>query len=397
LPTSFSRTTRSLRQDTSGYVVIAWFLGGLFLTGWMIWFIFAKITVYEISSKARLEVDHSAHPIAAPVAGKIVSTSLSLGQEVHAGEILVTLDTTREKLRLQEEESRQRALPPQIASLEKQITALLRAKDQDHQASLAAINSAKLRQQEAGLAVNFAKNNEKRLLALLSSGHIPVIETLRAHTESEKLNSNKQALSSDIQRLAMESQTRAHQQQAKIEELKGEVAKLNGDLATAQMTIARLKQDIELHLIRASANGQIGEVVSLQVGTYVAVGEKLGTVVPRSKLRMVADFPPASVLGRIQPGQTGRMRLDGFPWAQYGTISAKVSHVGSEIRDNSVRVEFSPEKTPVSHILLQHGLPGSIEVSIEQVSPALMVLRLAGQLLSQNHETTLAFVDSISK
>lgn len=387
MPTTFSRTTRSLAQDSSKYAVIAWLIGALFLSGWIIWFYFAKISVYEISSKARLEVDRSSHPIAALVASKIVSTALSLGQEVQEGEVLVALDASSERLRLQEEESRLRALPPQIAALAKQIAALEQAKIEGHQASLAAIQSARSRQKEANSAVEFAKENERRLTALRGSGQIPVIETLRAHSESEKLSSNKEALSSDIHRLEMESQTRAHQQQAEIEDLKREVARLNGDLATTQMTIARLKQDIEKHLIRAPASGQIGDVVPLQVGTYVAVGDKLGTIVPRSELRIVADFPPASVLGRIHHGQASRMRLDGFPWAQFGTIQAKVSRVGSEIRDNRVRVEFTPEISPVSPIILQHGLPGSIEVNIEQVSPAVMVLRAAGQLLANSKQS----------
>ncbi|ESS73877.1 putative secretion protein [Methyloglobulus morosus KoM1] len=388
MPTTFSRTTRSLAQDSSKYAVIAWLIGGFFLTGWLVWFFFAEVTVYELSTKARLEVDRSSHPIAALVASKIVSTSLSLGQEVRQGEVLFTLDASSEKLRLQEEESKLIALPPQIAALEKQISELERAKTEGRQAALASVHSAKSRQKEAGAAVTFAKDNERRLKTLRGSGRIPVIETLRAQAESEKLSSNKEALTSDIQRLEMEAQTRAHQQQAEIENLKREVARLNGELATIQVTIVRLKQDIEKHLIRSPANGQIGDIVPLQVGMYIAVGEKLGTVVPRSELRIVADFPPASVLGRIHPGQRARMRLDGFPWVQFGTIPAKVSRVGSEIRDNQVRVEFTPDPSTFSRITLQHGLPGSIEVSIEQVSPAVMVLRVAGQLLSNTDQTS---------
>jgi membrane fusion protein (multidrug efflux system) len=185
----------------------------------------------------------------------------------------------------------------------------------------------------------------------------------------------------------MDAGTRIHQEQAEIENLKREAAKLSGELETIYRTIARLKQDIEQHLIRAPATGQIGEVAALQVGTYVAVGDKLGTVVPRSELRIVSYFPPASVLGRIHPGQLSRMRLDGFPWAQFGTIQAKVSRVGSEVRDNQVRVEFTPELSKDSPILMQHGLPGSIEVSIEQISPAVLVLRTAGQLFSNSKQS----------
>lgn len=385
MPTTFSRTTRSLAHDSSKYAVVAWLIGGLLLTGWMIWFCFANITVYEISTKARLEVNPSAHPIAALVASKIVSVSISLGQDVKVGEALIELDSSNEKLRLQEEESRLRALPPQIASLEKQSAALEQAKSKDHQAALAAIESAKSRQQEANSAVAFAKNNERSLTGL--SEAIPKIEILRAAAESQKLSSARDALSSEIHRLEMDAGTRIHQEQAEIENLKREAAKLSGELETTHRTIARLKQDIEQHLIRAPASGQIGEVAALQVGTYVAVGDKLGTVVPRSELRIVAYFPPASVLGRIHPEQLSRMRLDGFPWAQFGTIQAKVSRVGSEVRDNQVRVELTPELSKDSPILMQHGLPGAIEVSIEQISPAVMVLRTAGQLFSNSKQS----------
>jgi membrane fusion protein (multidrug efflux system) len=386
LPASFSRTTRSLASDTSRYAVVAWLIAGLILTGWLAWFFFAKITVYEISTKARLEVNQSAHPIASLVASKIISTSLSLGQEVQAGDVLVELDASSEKLRLYEEESRLQALPPQFASIQKQIVALEQAKSEDQQVSLAVTQSARSRHKEAVAAANYAKEHERRLTKMVDSGAIPLIEALRAKAELQKLSYARDALSMDIHRSELEAQTRIHQEQAEIENRKREAARLKGELGTTRMTIARIKQNIENHFILSSAAGQIGSVVPLQVGTYVAVGEKLGTVVPRNELRIVADFPPASVLGRIHPGQSGRMRLDGFPWAQFGTIPAKVSRVGSEIRDNQVRVEFTPEAAGKSLILIQHGLPSAIEVSIEQISPALMVLRASGQLFSNSKQ-----------
>lgn len=76
------------------------------------------------------------------------------------------------------------------------------------------------------------------------------------------------------------------------------------------------------------------------------------------------------------------MRLEGFPWTQYGTIAAKVSRVASEIRDGQVRIEFNVEPPAGAQRWLQHGLPGSVEVSVEQVSPAVLVLRAAGQMLT---------------
>ncbi len=111
----------------------------------------------------------------------------------------------------------------------------------------------------------------------------------------------------------------------------------------------------------------------------MAQGERLATVVPHGGLIIVADFTPASVLGRIRPGQSARLRLDGFPWAQYGSVPATVTRVAGEVRDGLVRVEFTPVLAAAPRLALQHGLPGSVEVGIEQVSPAQLVLRAAGR------------------
>ncbi|WP_426993783.1 HlyD family secretion protein [Methylomonas sp. CM2] len=380
MPTRFSRTTRSLARDSARHAILVWSLAGVLLVAWLFWFCMARLTIYEISSQARLEVNRSVHPIAAPVAGKIVSIDFSLGQQVEAGQVLATLDTVSETLRLQEEQARLTALPPQIEALHKQIAALEQSRLDDQQAALAAIDSARSRQREANAAVSFAKDYERRLSELKGAGKGALIDTLRAGTEVQKLSSARSALSADIQRLQMDAQTHSHQKLAEIEELKQDAAKLSGEQATCRITIDRLREEIEKHRIRAPAAGQIGDIAPLQVGGYVAIGDKLGSVVPHSELRIVAEFPPAAVIGRIKPGQTATMRLDGFPWAQFGTLAATVNTVGSEIRDNRVRVEFAPEPAANSAIVLQHGLPGSVEVVIEQLSPALLVLRKAGQL-----------------
>jgi membrane fusion protein, adhesin transport system len=373
VPTSFSRTTRSLSNDTVGYALLSWLLAGVFLGAWLLWFFFAEITVYEVSSSARLEVERTTHPVAAPISGKILSASLHLDQPVEKGDVLVELDASSEKLGLQEEESRLNALPPQITSLQKEIATQELAAHEDHEAALSAAQAARARHHEAITAANFAKDHERRLSKLGGSGRVPLIDVLRARAE---------ALSSEIRRVEMEARTRAHQKQAEVEELKRTAATLQAEVFTTEATIARLRQDIENHVIRSPVTGRVGDVLPLQEGSYVGEGDKLGSIVPAGALRIVADFAPASVLGRIHSGQISRMRLDGFPWAQYGMIKAKVNRVATEIRDNRVRVEFAPESLTASSLLMQHGLPGSIEVDVERISPAVLTLRAAGQALS---------------
>lgn len=384
MPTPFSRTTRSLAQDSARYALVIWLISGLLLSLWLSWLFFARITLYEISGKARLEVNHSAYPIAAVVAGKVIAISTALGQQVQAGEILLILDSQNQKLRLAEEQSRIKALPAQIAALQKQITAMEQVKSQNLLAAQAALQSAHSRQKEADAAVAFAREYERRLTELSATGDGVLIENLRASAETQKLKSAREALTSDMLEADIASQTQAQQNQADIENLKREAARLQGEYETSKMTISRLNQEIDLHSIRAPANGKIGDLATIQYGSFVAVGEKLGSIVPEAEIKIVADFPPAAALGRIHSGQTAEMRLDGFPWAQFGSIAAVVSRTGAEIRDNQVRVEFTPQLSATSAISLQHGLPGVIEVDIEHISPALLVLRKAGQFISGN-------------
>src|SRR4051812_24399749 len=162
MPVQFGRTTRSLTSDTSRYAHVTWMVALLLLAGWLVWFFFGRVTVYEVSKRARLEVQQSANPVAALIPSKIVVNALVLGQEVHAGDTLVELDATTEKLRLREEEAKLVAIPPRIESLRREIVALEGVKSEDLKSSVAAAEAARSRGKEAQAAVAFARDNERR-------------------------------------------------------------------------------------------------------------------------------------------------------------------------------------------------------------------------------------------
>src|SRR5262249_44778232 len=143
--------------------------------------------------------------------------------------------------------------------------------------------------------------------------------------------------------------------------------------------IRRLEHDLELRTVRAPVAGRVGEVVAFPVGSVVRAAEKMGAVVPLGEPRAVGWFPAASV-GGLHPGQPARLRLTGFPWTQYGTLPATVTDVGNEASDGQIRVELRLAAT-ASSLPREHGLPCSAEVEVERVSPAVLVLRAAGQFL----------------
>jgi membrane fusion protein (multidrug efflux system) len=376
----FSRTTRSMARDSSAVAMVTWAVAALLLVVWLAWFVFGRVTVYEISRSARLEVQQAAHPVAVSTPGKVLGSHMTLGQEVHAGDVLLTLDASRETLRLEEEQSRLAAFAPRIASLNREISALKQAQAQDLQASEASVRSARLRTQEATAATDYARDNERRLKDESKAGGVAAVEAQRAAAETRKLGAARDAMASDALRAESDARTRFSQQQAQIEALERAIVTLEGEHATTRNSIARLAQEQEQLVLRAPVDGVLGEVLSLGNGAFVAAGQKIATVVPRGGLMIVANFPPSAVLGRIHPGQQARMRLDGFPWTAYGSLDAEVSLVASEIRDQTVRVELRPRPASNRRILLQHGLPGVVEISLEQTAPVLLLLRSIGQV-----------------
>jgi len=82
MPSAFYRTTRSLSLDRFRFSVIGILVSIAILFLWIAWSPWFKISLYEISDSARIEVAKAVHPVAAPISGRILKTELMLGQEV---------------------------------------------------------------------------------------------------------------------------------------------------------------------------------------------------------------------------------------------------------------------------------------------------------------------------
>lgn len=377
----FSQTVRALANDSSRGAHLIWIIAGGFLGCWALWFALAHVSVYEVSQRARLEVRKASHQLDAQIAGQVTSSSLVIGREVAEGEVLVELDSTRDRLRLAEEQARLAGLANRMASLRREIEARQQSKLEDVQATSAAVEVVRSHIEETQAAIDFSIGAEQRVAKLMSTGGGAKVDALKAAAETQKLTAARNAWAAEIQRLEREARSKELQNEALIESLRHTLATLESNSQTSKAAVARLSSELGKYQLRAPIAGRLGDVAPYRVGAYVAEGQRLATILPADELIIVADFVPSFAFGRVQVGQQARLRLDGFPWAQYGTVSATVSSVAGEVRDNLVRVELSVDALPRNGLPLQHGQPGSVEVTIEEASPAALVLRSAGLLL----------------
>ena len=387
MPSPFSRTIRSLNAERSRLSTAATLVSVVILGGWSLWFVAARVAIYETSEAARLEVDGAVHPIEAAVSGRVIRTSLAIGREVQAGEVLVEMESDAQRLQLIEEEARAAALAAQLAALQGQTMAERRVQSETQAAAPVTIDEAKARYDEAAAVARAASEEYRRLAGLRAEGLVSELSVIKAKAEADRLQAAADATKLAVNRQDKDQRAKQSGQQAVVENLNRDAATLEGEIKTRAAVIERLNHEIELRVVRAPASGKLGETATLQPGQFVREGDKLGAVVPDGKLRAVAEFAPSAAMGRIQAGQRARLRLDGFAWTEYGQVSATVSRVASEPRSGRVRVELAvnPESAPL--IPSQHGLPGKVEIEIERVSPAELAMRSVGKLLSQKAET----------
>ena len=377
MPEPFSRSLRSLALDSSrrsgwmGVVI-------LILGAWAVWFFAIPVTLYEVSQQARLELERPGHPVAPQVAGRLIASTLAIGRRVTAGDVLAELDGETERRRVEEERSRLAALHPQVEALGREIAAEEETRRHAREMGRSALEGARERVTEAEADARYAEEEARRLTQFKEA--LAELEVLRAQTEGKKKRAAAGALEREMRRLQADQESRDSQSQARAEQLRRNLALLEGQMATTSASIAVLEQEIEKHLIRAPTTGRIAEIAALQPGTVLRAGESIATVIPTGELKAVAEFAPEAAFGRIRQGQTARIRLEGFPWLQYGTVSARVDSVANETRGGRVRVELEVLADASSRIPLEHGLPGTVEIEVERVLPATLALRMAGKL-----------------
>jgi len=349
---------------------------------WSCWFFLARVTVIEVAETARLEVDQAAHGVEAAVGGRVTTSHLVLGQDVHAGDVLVELDAEPFRLALDQEKAKQAAFAPQVVALTQEIEAEERALAEQRGVTQARLDEADARRREAETAADLADTEALRAARLFAENLASQSEAQKAKAEAEQKRAAAEGTKRSTARIEAEQRAAETERRARLARLRADLAQLEGLKAMSSAAVQQLEYEVERRAIRAPVSGRLGEIAPVRVGGVVREGERLGAIVPTGQVQVIGEFLPAAAIGRIRPGQSARMRPDGFPWTQYGALEARVRRVANEPRSGQIRVELDLVPHPESLIPMQHGLPGTLEVEVERASPASLVFRAAGRRLA---------------
>jgi multidrug resistance efflux pump len=377
----FANTLRSVEALNQRLWVAVLAAVLLIAVAWAAWFVLATIPVYEISATARLEVNDSVSAIQSPVAGRLHKIVATLGQQVAPGDVLFELEADSEVLQLKEQETRITAIQPQIDRLGAELTSLGRSVREAEAAAQAARRAAAARVSEAEAEAAQATDEANRARRLQEQGLLPEAERVRAVSETQRTTAIVEVRKLERDRDWLTHRSSAADVRVRSERLQRELVELDGQLRSAQAVADGLRHAISLRVIRAPVAGKIGQVADTHAGEFVNPGDRLASIVPAGPIRAVAQFSPASAVGRLRRGQSGHLRLDGFPWTQYGSLPVVIEEIADEPSAQLIRVTLRVTPPPDSRLPIRHGVPGAAIIEVERATPGTLVMRAAGQWL----------------
>jgi multidrug resistance efflux pump len=389
MPSEFRQTSIVLRSDRErgrrSLIVLAVLGALLALVGG--WLVIARVPLYAVSELARLQAREEIHPVDALVAGRVMAVNLPVGGSVRKGDILLVLDAADVGLRLDEARATERGLAAQITAIEAEIAAREEALASTQSLGRASLSEAEAARSQTEAEATFANRERTRTELLLQAGVVAEAEADRANAAMAQANAAVRGRGHRLTVLGTETRRDMADRRAQNESLRRSLAELGAQRDGAGVQVKRLEVECARHTVRAPIDGLLGQVRAPQVGSVVAVGQTVAVVTPETALELVADFAPANAIGRVRPGQHARMRVTGFPWTQYGMLGATVTAVSSEVADGRIRVKLALDDQNGSQagstIPRRHGLIGDVEIELDEVSPAILIARAAGQLFER--------------
>jgi len=385
MPSDFRQTSSALRSDRDrGRRSLAVFgVIGVLLVLVGLWVSLARVPIYAVSQFARLQARDEVHPVDTLVSGRVMAVNLPVGGAVKQGDILISLDASDVGLRLDEARAAERGMTSQITALDAEISAREEALATTGVLGQASLSEAQAARTETEAEATFAGRERERANLMRQAGVVAESEADRANANLVQKQAAVSARDHRLHVLSSETRRDIADRRAQNENLKRALAALLTERARASVLVKRLEVEAARHTVRAPIDGVLGQVRAPQVGSVVAVGQTVAVVTPETALELVADFAPATAIGHVRAGQRARMRVAGFPWTQYGMLDATVTAVSSEVADGRIRVRLTLDEQARSPIPRRHGLVGDVEIELEQVSPAVLLARAAGQMFER--------------
>ncbi len=305
--------------------------------------------------------------------GKVLSIAVQNGAHVQAGEVLVTLDPGEARA---DEATLVADIDAERAEVLRRTTALTLASRRAlgpvsqvpfppaMPAPIAAREQRVLAQDMAQLAATVAsldgqakeKSAERQRLKSTIDAQQVLVATLKERVDMrqtlEASRSESRAKVIDALELMQTQQATLASEQGQVGEIEANLARLGRDIEKSYATFAaenaqkladteRLMDENTEKLakarvktadmvLRSPIDGMVAGSVVTSVGQVVTVGEQLMQVVPAETALEIECYLPNADVGFVHKDQQAVVKVESFPFTDYGTLDAEVVRVAHD-------------------------------------------------------------------
>ncbi|WP_152454929.1 HlyD family secretion protein [Microbulbifer sp. THAF38] len=352
------------------------------MMGWGIWFLFKEITVFSISDQARLEQEQNTVHVSTHRAGRVIAIAASLGDTLDQGDLIIELDTKAFALDLDGDSRVLQRLSDQLLALDREEDLLARKFAEDDKALRDQLRllqeQHKLQMSNQQIQADVAERYE-RLLEKQQSSELDYLAAKRTYQQMAMATlASEAAISAANDR----QEQLANEYQLSVSELGQRRADTQRQLAEVDTRMQQSTLAVDEQRLRAPISGKLASLADIREGEVLLAGQQVATLQAEGNISVQAFFPPALALGHIRSGQSARVKLDGFSWARYGQLQARVERVASAVQKGKILVELSLQGEIPPKLPLLHDLPARVEIATGVKTPYQLLLQRAGDLLS---------------
>jgi membrane fusion protein (multidrug efflux system) len=226
---------------------------------------------------------------------------------VHAGDVIFRIDDGDYKIAVDAARSRIRTQQATIERLGRQVAAQESAAEQ----AKAQLASAEAAMKRAGL--DFDRQQE-----LSSKGYAS-----RATYEVSEASRDQGMAGVKSARAAVDAA------QSNVEVAKAQQAEAQAQLMELQTTLAKAERDLDFTFVRTPVDGTFSNRL-VNTGDFIAVGQRLGNVVPLDDVFIDANFKETQ-LKRIRPGQPVTISVDAYGHRKFAGIVESISPAAGSV------------------------------------------------------------------
>lgn len=280
--------------------------------------------------------------LAPKVSGYVTAVEVGDNQTVRAGDVLFRIDDRDYRARLAQAEANVEAALARLANTAEEIRL---------QATL--VGQAEAQRRAALADMSLARLTNDRRRALVAAGFVT-----RAQVDESDAGRIRAEAGAAASAVAVEAQRQ------RIDVLGAQRAAAIAAVTQAEAARDLARIDLENTVVRAPISGVVGNR-QVRVGRLVAPGTSLLDIVPVADLYVVANFKETQ-LEHVRPGQTARIRVDGYPDVAFeGVVDSFAPGSGAAFSlipadnatGNFVRVV---QRVPVKIRLRGNPLPGRL-------------------------------------